>query len=121
MIINGREIKFLRTVKANCMIADMCKDGEIKNLGILFDGGYRKSQETTAKFMAALSEGYETNKAFQDPEYKPHPLSVDEALCLEDDVFADLFLEAVDVFGLEKATVETAEEPKSKKKGEAKR
>ena len=119
MEINGREVKFKRTVSATCKIAEMCKDGDIKNAGTLFDGNYQTSQKSAAKFMAVMSEGYEQNRKFREAGYEPRPLSEEEALNLEEDEFSELFAEAVKAYSGEKPTIET-EPVKSKKKAEIK-
>ena len=38
MIIRGREVKFLRTVKTACELAKMCPGGDLANLDALFTG-----------------------------------------------------------------------------------
>lgn len=119
MIVHGREIKFKRTVGANIDIANICPNGDIKHIDQLFNGNYQHSQVQVAKFMSFLSTGYENNKAFEDKKYTPNPLTVDEALLLEEDEFSELFDEALEAWTGEKTTVET-KEPKpvkgSKKK-----
>lgn len=117
MLINGREVLFKRTVKANCDIADMCKDQNINNIESLFEGSYQASQRTSAKFMAVLSEGYELSRVYQDPGYKPHPLTVDEAMNMGDEEFTEAFKEAIQAYAGEKPTVET-QPAKGKKKAE---
>lgn len=119
MKVYGREIKFLRTIQATCEVANMCKDGDTKYLDKLFDGKYQVSQVTAARFMAALSSGYETQQTYIKPDYEPHPLTEGEALSLTEDEFSALFLEAVDAWSGEKPTIEV-EEPKGKKKATAK-
>lgn len=115
MIIFGREIHFLRTVQATCDIADMCKDHKIENAATLFEGSYQDSQRAAAQFMAIMSKGYEDYKAFQEPGYDPHPLRPDEAMSLPDDIFSELFVEAIKEYGGEKPTIET-QPVKGKKK-----
>lgn len=115
MVIYGREIHFLRTVQATCAVADMCKDHNIENAAILFEGSYQDSQRTAAQFMAIMSDGYETWKSFQEPGYKPNPLRPDEALSLPEEDFSAAFTEAVNAYGGEKTTVES-EPVKGKKK-----
>ena len=119
MKVNGREIHFMRTVQATCDIADMCKDHNIENAATLFEGSYQDSQRAAAQFLAIMSKGYEDNKSFQEPGYEPHPLRPDEAMSLPEDVFSDLFVEAVHVYGGEKPTIET-QPVKGKKKAESK-
>lgn len=115
MVVNGREIKFRRTVWANCEIADLSPDGKIERFGeLLSSDSFATSMRTAAKFMAILSNGYEMSKAFEDPSYQMRPLSMEEALMLDDGTFADLMTEAGAAFaGDAKTTVET-EEPKKK-------
>lgn len=115
MKVNGREVKFKRTVMATCKIAEICKDGDIKNAESLFDGNYQTSQQTAAKFLAILSEGYEMNRKYQEPEYTPRPLTAEEALNLTEADFSELFIEAVTAYSGEKPTIET-EPAKGKKK-----
>lgn len=115
MKINGREVKFLRTVFANCKIADMCKDGDIANANQLFEGNYQTSQRSAARFMAAMSEGYEVNQKFKEVGYDPRPLAEEEALSLTEEEFSECFSEALSAYLGEKPTVET-EPAKGKKK-----
>lgn len=115
MIVNGRDIKFLRSVLATCQIADLCKDGNIENVDTLFEGLYQKSQKTAAQFISIMSDGYEQNMKFREPGYEPRPLMAEEALCLTEQEFSELFKEAVEAYTGEKPTVET-EPPKKQKK-----
>lgn len=56
MIINGKERKFFLTVGASCTIAELCPDGDIANIGKLFDSGrYSKNMTTIAKFISAMN------------------------------------------------------------------
>lgn len=115
MVVNGRDIKFLRSVMATCKIAELCKDGDIKNAATLFEGSYQDSQKTAAQFMAIMSDGFEQNKKFREPGYEPRPLVAEEAMCLTEEEFSQLFKEAGEAYSGEKPTVET-EPPKKQKK-----
>lgn len=115
MLINGREIRFLRTISANCKVADMCPERDASKIGALFSGGYQDQQKTCAEFIAALSDGYEQNMKFKDQGYKPNPITAEEALSLEEADFSALFEEAFKVWRGEKPTIET-EPVKGKKK-----
>lgn len=119
MKVYGRDIKFKRTIQATCEVASLCKDGDAKNLDKLFDGKYQVSQVTAARFMVALSNGYETSQSYIKADYEPHPLTEGEALSLTEEEFDALFMEALDAWSGEKPTIET-EEPKGKKKATAK-
>lgn len=119
MIIHGREVKFLRTIAANCKIADLCPDGDVTKIEALFEGSYQKSQNTAAKFIAYLSEGYEMNRKYSETGYVPQPVTAEELLYLSEAEFSRAFDEAIDAYVGEKPTIETAPS-KSKKKAEAK-
>ena len=116
MVINGREIKFLRTVKATAEIAKICPDGNIERLGELMGGTLSTTLETGAQIIHFLNEGYEMNKHFSDPSYKPNIISVEEILYLDDVTFTELMRSAME--GLSNGTETTIEleEPKKKVK-----
>lgn len=118
MQINGREVKFLRTVWANCRVADMCPAADIKNIKEIFKGSYQHAQMSEAKFMAIMSEAYEQNRKFNEPGYEPRPLTTDEALNLTDEEFGKAFVEALEAYSGEKPTVETDEKKTLKEKAE---
>lgn len=99
MIINGREIKFLRTVKTTSNIADMCPDKDINRIGELFSGDLSTTLETGAKFIHYLNEGYEMNKHYNDKSYQPQTISVDEIMFLDDKTYTDLINEAMSQIG----------------------
>lgn len=116
MELHGREIKFRRTVLANCEIAEKCPDGDINRFNELLEGSYAVAQKAAALFMAAMSKGYEMEQKFIDPAYIERPLTEAECLLLDNDDFNNLFAEAMAVFSDDgKVTVET-EEPKAKGK-----
>lgn len=116
MELHGREIKFRRTVLANCEIAEKCPDGDINRFNELLQGSYAVAQKAAAFFMTVLSKGYEMEQKFIDPAYIERPLTEAECLLLDNDDFNNLFAEALAVFTDDgKVTVET-EEPKAKGK-----
>ena len=107
MQIHGREIKFRRTVMGNCKIADASPGGDIGRLDELLNAEYGTAQRAAALFMAALSEGYEMNQHYEDPNYTMRPLTEEEALLLDSDEFNALFAEALGAFVADgKQTVE---------------
>lgn len=119
MKVNGREIKFLRTVLATCNVVEKCANGDADNLESIFDGGYVKAQKTGADFIVELNAGYETAQTFKDSEYVPHPLTAGEVLSLSEEEFGELFSEALTAWTGEKVTVETEPEKKTKPKAKA--
>lgn len=94
MKIRGREIQFLRTVKTTSDIAKLCPDDDIEKIGELFNGTVVKTIETGAKIIHYLNEGYEMNKHFEDPDYQPEIIGVDEIMYLDDKTFTALMKDA---------------------------
>ena len=116
MIIHGREIGFLRTVKTTCDLAEMCPKNDITKLQTLFDGNdVSKTQKASARFISIMSDGYEMRKAYDTPGYEPKPLTVDEILYLSEEEFRSLFMAAVDAFKEGGAVTVEAEPVKQKK------
>lgn len=107
MIIRGREVKFLRTVKTACELAKMCPGGDLANLDALFTGNVAEINENGAKIIHLMAEGYEMNKHFDDPSYKPNPISAEEVMYLDDETYVALFNEMMEAFTGDKVTVET--------------
>lgn len=108
MEIHGREVRFRRTVLGNCKIADNSPGGDINRFNELLTGDYATAQRAAAVFMAAMSEGYEMARQYDEPGYTMRPLSVDEALILDTDEFNALFAEAMGAFAADgETTVET--------------
>ena len=56
MEINGRDVRFFRSVLANCKVADAAPDGDIKRFWNeqLLGGSYSVSQRAAAVIMTAL-------------------------------------------------------------------
>lgn len=116
MIVHGKERSFLMTVQASVEIAEMCPDQDLTRIAEAFDQPTAKSIRFIAKFIAALSRGYENNRKYEEPGHEPDPLTVDEILsmpltdikALESEAFAAYF-------GSTKREIEVKE---SSKKGE---
>lgn len=109
MEIHGREVHFLRTVGANCKIADLAPDGSMEKLmeEKLFSDNYRVSQETAAEIIVILNEAYIEASRFEDPDFDEKPLTKQELFLLPDDAFNALFHEAMKNWAEEKPTIET--------------
>ena len=116
MKVHGREITFLRTVWANCEFTKLA-DGDIKNIEDKLGSDYITSQKTAAEMMSILSMASESSKRFEDPDYKERPLTVEEAMSLEGEIFSKLFQEALAAWTNEKPTVETTPQKGVKKTG----
>lgn len=116
MKVYGREIGFLRTVKATSEIAKMCPDGNIERLGELLGGDLATTLETGAKIIHYLNEGYEMNRHFMDRSYQTQILGVDEIMCLDDATFTELMKSAM--AGIGNGAETTIEVEPTKKKEE---
>lgn len=118
MVINGREIKFRRTVKANCLLAEHAPNKDIRRYPELWNtDNYADSQLAAAYWVFALNDGYENWLSFQDHDHVSNPLTVEEIMSLDEDTFAQLFMEAIEVYRADgKQTVQT--QPKKSKKKE---
>lgn len=119
MELNGREIRFRRSVYADHKIAKISPDHDPNKLGkLLKSGDLVAGLETMIAFVCAMSEAYEKHAKRENPEYIPNPVTEEELLDETSDFLSDLFMQAAAVFtGDGKPTVE-AEAPKGKN-GEA--
>lgn len=119
MQVYGREVDFRFTVGASAQISDLCPDGDIERLGELLNGSYGQVSRDTAAIIVALSDGYEQNRRFEDPAYKPRPLSVEEIMSLRPAEFMELQQAALAAWVEDKKpTVEV--EPEKKENGKDK-
>lgn len=117
MEIRGKEIQFLRTVKATCELAKLCPDQDIERVGELFNGTMPTTVEIGAKIIHFLNEGFEMNKHYNDPTYQPQVISVDEIMYLTEKTYVALMKEAMASFGIGTETsIETVEVGSKKKK-----
>lgn len=117
MQIYGREVGFRFTVGASAKISDLCPDGDITRLGEVLEGQYGQITRDTAAIMVALSEGYEQARSFEEPGYKPRPITAEEAMSLTMSEFAQLQQAALAAWLADsKPTVEV--EPEKKGDGE---
>ncbi len=115
MKVQGREIKFLRTVKANFDIAEICPDGKQDNVDKLWEGDTAEVSMNMIKFIILMNKGYEEAKHFEDPAYEIHLLDEESLMYMDIADINTLFQEAVDAYIGIKQTVEV-EPSKSKKK-----
>lgn len=96
MKIYGKERGFLMTVGASAAIAKLCPDHKLEKwTEMLRESDDVVSIENRAKLIAALNEGYEQNRAFSEPDYRPDPLTVEAILALPNREFLALLTEAL--------------------------
>lgn len=117
MKVRGRDVNFLRTVKTTVDLADLCPNRDLSKIDVIFQENVADAQLNAAKLIHIMAEGYEMNKHFDDPTYKPNPISVEEILYLDNDTFSKLLEKAMHAFekGAERM-VETEEQKGAKKK-----
>lgn len=99
MELYGRDYGFKLTVGGMADIADLCPDGDITKIQSLFDGRYSKITKKGIAFICILSTGYEEARGFEDPDYKPTPLTPALVRSLAPAEFAALQKEAMAAFG----------------------
>lgn len=96
MEIFGKERGFLMTVGASAEIAKLCPDGRLENWGKMISGANDVTTiENRAALIVALNAGYEQNKAFTEPGYKPEPLTKEAVLALPNKEFLGLLADAL--------------------------
>lgn len=116
MEIYGRNYGFRLTVGAACDIAEKCPGGELKNFQQLLVGDAASATEGRTVFLCALSRGDEEARSFEEPGYKPAPLTRALLRSLDISTFGALMAEASEAF---KAGLETAVGVKAKKNEDA--
>ena len=119
MIVPGREIKFLRTVWAVNEIAKICPQHNIGKFNdVLKNESTITVNDTWATFIISLNAGYEMAKHYEDKDYEPNPLTVDELYTIHEKDFTTLISEAMSAWFGDEVTVEV--EPAKGKKNETK-
>lgn len=98
MYIFGKDYGFMLTVGASGEIADLCPDGDIERLGEALEGSYNQTLNVATGMIVAMSRGFETHRAFEEPGYKADPLTRDMILALSQADFKALEEEAVAAF-----------------------
>lgn len=104
MLIHGKERKFKLTVGASARVSEFCPDGDIARLDDALKGSYAITMRNIAEIIAALSEGYENARAYEEEGYKPSPLTVDEILTLSMPELSALQSEALATFNADSQT-----------------
>ena len=115
MELNGREVRFRRSVYADHKIAKISPDHDPNKLGkLLQSGDLVAGLETMIAFVCALSEAHEKHMKRENPDYVPNPVTEEELLDETTDVLSDLFAAAAEAFSGDGKTTVEAEAPKGK-------
>lgn len=115
MKVQGREIKFLRTVKTNFDIAEICPEQKLERMGDLFPDDSLESLKNMMRFISLMNQGYEEAQHYEDPTHEIEVIKEEDMMYMPSDDMSNLFQEAVNAFLGIKQTVEV-EPSKSKKK-----
>lgn len=119
MKINNHEIKFLRTVLANCEIAKVCENRDIQNFDKLLQGDTVTSYHAQCVFICAMQRGWEMHEKYENPDYVARYLTEDDLMLLDPEDFNALITEAFEAFAGDAAQEIETQEPKAKKNSEA--
>ena len=80
------EIKFARTVAADIELAKLCPGNNIANLQKLIMGPDTPTvMKNIMKVIVILSESYENKRHFQEPDYEPNPVTIEELMYYTED------------------------------------
>lgn len=104
MLVHGKERKFKLTVGASARVSEFCPDGDIARLEDALKGSYATTMHNIAEMIAALSEGYENARAYEEEGYKPCPLTAPEVLTLSMAELSALQSEALSAFNTDAQT-----------------
>lgn len=99
MKIYGKEFSFFMSVGATAEIAELCKDGNIENLRLIFELPQAEQLLTIAKMVCILANAYEQKKFYESfGNYEKQILTEDIVLSLPSDEFTSMqneMLEAI--------------------------
>ena len=115
MKIHGREVGMLKSVGAVCELTEMCPERKLNNITMLVQGDEIDVMKNIIKIVCILSKAYEDNKRFEDPDYKPNPLTEEECMLIDDADLTKLYEKAIETIYAVNRTVEVE---KHKKKEE---
>ena len=111
------EIKFARTVAADIELAKLCPGNNIANIKKLIVGPDTPTvMQNIMKVIVILSEAYENKRHFQDPDYEPNPVTIEELMYFTEDDLTRLSNEAFVAFNEEGQPTVEAESKKNTEK-----
>lgn len=113
MTLNGREVGFLYSMRAAKMFADFCPERDFSRISDALTGKYGNIIENQARFIIALSTAYCRSADHRDEGQEP--ITMDELLDLDQEMFQALFLAAAEAMSAGNQThIETKPAPRKK-------
>lgn len=112
MKIYGEEYGFALTVGASAEIADLCPDGDLNRIGEVLEGRFSETVNFNAKFIVAMSKGYDDAKKYSGEPLDHRPLTVEMILSLPQKQFIEVQDYALACFTADNKTTVEVEPPK---------
>jgi len=113
MILNGREVNFKYSMRAAKAFADFCPERNFSRIGEALSGQYGNIIENQSNFIIALNRAYCMSMDHRDEDLQP--ITMDELLDLDQEVFQEVFLAAAACMQADRQThVETRPAPRKK-------
>lgn len=78
MIIRGKERGFELNVQSHGEISELCENKDFANFGKLFGGTQTENLKMDMQIAVIMNRGYEDHKAFDDPNYTPDYLKIED-------------------------------------------
>ena len=78
MRIRGKERGFELNVQSHGEISELCRDKDFANFGELFGGTQTENLLMDMQIAVIMNRGFEDHKAFENPNYTPEYLTMDD-------------------------------------------
>lgn len=116
MKIRGKDRRFELNVQSYFEIEQICEGQDFANFGKLFEGNTSgQNIQVDMKVACILNKGYEDRKAFEDPEYKPDYLTLEDMKFMSLENIQKMEAELLEAVSTGQAVTIETEEPKPEK------
>ena len=115
MIIRGKERGFELNVQSHGEISELCENKDFANFGKLFGGTQTENLKMDMQIAVIMNRGFEDHKAFENPNYTPEYLTMDDMKFLTMPQIQELETALMMAVAADQATEIEAEEPKPEK------
>ena len=112
MRIRGKERGFELNVQSHGEISELCRDKDFANFGELFSGTQTENLKMDMQIAVIMNKGFEDHKAFENPNYTPDYLTMDDMKFLTMPQIQELERTLMMAVTSDQATENEAEEPK---------